>query len=1048
MRCPACGQENPDGFRVCGMCGSALEAPAPERRKLATLLFCDMSGSTAMGERVDAESVREMMFSYFHEMRGAIERHGGTVEKFIGDAVMAVFGVPTAHEDDALRAVRAASEMQERLGDLNAELERRYGSTIALRIGLNTGEVVAGDATARQALVTGDAVNIAARLEQAAEPGQILIGEPTFHLVRDAVSAEAVEPLELKGKSQPLPAYRLTRVHGAAPARARRLDMPMVGRAEELALLQDRLAKAASGRPTLVTVLGEPGVGKSRLAAELIASAQGFQVLSGRCLEYGEGITYWPIAEIVRQAAGIRDEHSREAALQRIEALVPGDVAVVVAQAIGVAEGNASTQEIAAATRVLLLTLARNRPVLVFVDDVHRAEPALLELLAGVAQLADQAPLLLLCLARPELLEGATTWEATVRLQPLENDAASALVEQLLGETALPAGLAERISGAAGGNPLFVEELVGMLVDDRLLERRNGSWAAAPGLAGFTVPPTLRELLGARLDRMPVGERAALECGAVEGQLFHRGAVVVLSEVAQRSQVPEALQALAEREYLHPAPASFADEGAFRIRHILIRDAAYEGIPKRVRAGLHERYADWLEHRAGERAIEYEEILGYHLEQAYLYRRELGPPTEADRALALRAAERLERAGRRALDRRDSPATVNLLARAAELLPSESRTRLELLHFVGEELGFMMDLERAEPTFRQVQEGAAELGDTRLETHARIWLALMRFFAEPDFGVVEMLAALAEVEAVFAELEDERGIARTHDWRSFVYSHMGRFADSSDEAEKAIELFRRLGDRRLAVEQYWYVGWAAACGPEPVENGIERCRRIVDEAGDDPTVGGHTRYSLARLEAKRGRFDEARELADHALAIFEDTGMAFGVWHPLCRAEIELLAGDEDAAERDLRRSLDPLVEMFDFPSATVAASLLAEVLVDRGQLAEADELVARAAEWAPKDQPIQHARVGAARARVLARQGHADAKAVAREAVRLADTTDFLELRGDCRLAFADVLRRAGDEDGAAEALAEALRLYKLKGNVVSADRVRALLAPISPAR
>lgn len=360
----------------------------------------------------------------------------------------------------------------------------------------------------------------------------------------------------------------------------------------------------------------------------------------------------------------------------------------------------------------------------------------------------------------------------------------------------------------------------------------------------------------------------------------------------------------------------------------------------------------------------------------------------------------------------------------------------------------MMELEGAQSTLREVQERAAALGDRRIESHARLWLALMRFFAEPDFGVLELLATIGEVESVFAELEDERGLARTHDGRSFAYSHLGRFADSSDEAAKAIELFLRIGDRRLAVEQYWYVGWAAACGPEHVDDAIERCRRILDEAGDDPTVGGHTRYSLARLEAKRGRYDDARDLADEALAIFVETGMAFSAWHPLCRGEIELLAGDDEAAERDLRSSLDPLVAMLDFPSATNAATLLAEVLLDRDELEEADELVARAAEWAPKDQPIQHARVGAARARVLARQGHPDAEAVAREAVALADTTDFLDLRGDSRVALADVLHRAGHEDGAAEALAEALRLYELKGNVVSADRVRALLAPISPAQ
>jgi class 3 adenylate cyclase/tetratricopeptide (TPR) repeat protein len=1044
MRCPDCGQESAESARFCNACASPLQPRSPERRKLATMLFCDMSGSTALGERVDAESVREMMFSYFHEMRGAIERHGGTVEKFIGDAVMAVFGVPIAHEDDALRAVRAASEMQERLARLNEELERRYGSTIALRIGVNTGEVVAGEAADRQALVTGDAVNVAARLEQTASPGEILIGDTTFRLVRDAVSAEPVEPLELKGKSEPLPAYRLVQVHAAAPARTRRLDTPLVGRHSELALLRDALSGAAHGRPALVTVVGEPGVGKSRLAAELLRSAGEFQVLSGRCLQYGEGITYWPLAEMVHQAAGIRDEHTRDEALGRIAALVTGEAAATLAQAIGLAEGHASTQEIASAFASLLASLARDRPVLALVDDIHWAEPSLLELLVRLPAQAGDARLLLLCLARPELVEGDTAWEATIRLQPLEEQTAGELVEQLLGATALPAGLAERIAGAAGGNPLFVEELVGMLVDDGLLERRNGSWAATAGLAEVAIPPTLRELLEARLDRMPKGERATLERAAVEGQLFHRGAVAQLSETAERPHVPVLLQALAAREYIRPAPASFTDEGAFRIRHVLIRDAAYEGLPKRLRSTLHELFADWLEEKAGERTGEYEEILGYHLEQAYRYREELRPATEEDRALALRAAERLERAGRRALDRRDSPAAVNLLSRAAELLPPDSPLRLELLHFVAEELSFMMELERATSILQEVRQRAAALGDRRLEAHARLWLGLMRFFAEPDFGALELLAELAEAETVFAELGDERGIARTHDGRSFAYSHLGRFADSNAEAEKALGIFLRIGDRRLAVEQYWYVGWAAERGPELVDDAIERCRRILDEAGDDPAVGGHTRYSLAVLEAKRGRFDDARELADQALAIFEETGMVFALWHPLCRGRIERLAGNDTAAERELRRSLDPLVANFDFPSATSAASLLAEILVDRERPDEAGEVVALAADWAPKDQPIAHARVRAARARLLARQGDPEAEAEAREAVRLADTTDFLELRADCRVALADVLRVACDHDGATEALTQALGLYELKGNVVSADKVRALRAPV----
>jgi class 3 adenylate cyclase len=346
--CGACGRESPEGFGFCPSCGAPLVEPEPERRKLVTLLFCDVSGSTAMGERVDAESVRELMFRYFHSMRDAIERHGGTVEKFIGDAVMAAFGVPVSHEDDALRAVRAAAEMQHRVVDLNEELRRRVGTTIALRIGVHTGEVVAGDAALdRETFVTGDAVNTAARLEQAASPGEVLIGQPTLRLVRDAVEVEAIEPLSAKGKAEPLPAYRLIRVHALSPGRARRFGGVLVGRRSELTLLGDVLEDVANGACRLTSVVGEAGVGKSRLVQEIVREADAL-VLEGRCLAYGDGITYWALAEIVRAAAGIHDETTAEEAQRRVVRLV-GDqnVASPLALALGIGEGTASPETIA-----------------------------------------------------------------------------------------------------------------------------------------------------------------------------------------------------------------------------------------------------------------------------------------------------------------------------------------------------------------------------------------------------------------------------------------------------------------------------------------------------------------------------------------------------------------------------------------------------------------------------------------------------------------------------------------------------------------------------
>ena len=373
---------------------------------------------------------------------------------------------------------------------------------------------------------------------------------------------------------------------------------------------------------------------------------------------------------------------------------------------------------------------------------------------------------------------------------------------------------------------------------------------------------------------MAANERSALERGAVEGQLFHRGAVAALSEESERTTLPDRLTSLVGKEYIRPAPADFVDEAAYRFRHILIRDAAYEALPKKVRADLHERFADWLEERAGDRVTEFDEILGYHLEQAFRYLEELGPVTEAGRAVAARAAERLERAGRRALDRRDSTATVNLLSRAVDLLPSEDERRLELLLYVGEELGLMMDLDRASAAMAEVQEGATALGDERLAGRARLWGGLMRFWGDADFGVHEYLA---EIDDVASGSEDASVTARAHDMRAFVFAHMGRFAASQQEAEQAIAGFRQLGDRRSTIEQFWYLGWAAAYGPAPVEDGVRRCRQVLEEAGDDPGVEGHTLYSLAVLESLRGRFDEARELAERGLAVFERTGMFHGL---------------------------------------------------------------------------------------------------------------------------------------------------------------------------
>jgi class 3 adenylate cyclase len=558
-RCAACGQENPDGFRFCGACGAEL-APAAiprEQRKTVTVLFCDATGSTALGEQLDPEALRRTMGRYFGEIRWIVERHGGTVEKFIGDAVMAVFGIPVAHEDDALRAVRAAGEIRERIGSLGEEL----GVALSFRTGVNTGEVVAGEG---ETLVTGDAVNTAARLEQAAPPGEVLLGPTTLVLVRDAVEVEAVEPLELKGKRERVPAFRLVSVDPTAEAYARHLDAPLVGRVREKARLAGEYELAVAERAChLFTLLGSAGVGKSRLVAEFLAGVGGeADVLRARCLHYGDDITYWPLVEILL-AIGVEPE-----------------------SVLGT-----SPAETQLAFRKLLEARAAERPQIVVLDDIQWAEGVFLDLIEHVADWSRDAPIFLLCMARPELLEDRSSWgggklnAATILLEPLSAGDCDVLIDELAGDLVVDPDVRRRILAAADGNPLFIEEMLAMV-------------AEGDGQTDVVVPPTIHALLQARLDRLAAEERDVIGRGAVEGQVFHRGAVQELAEEPSRESVPTHLLTLVRKDLIRPHQPTFAGDDAYRFRHLLIRDAAYEALPKETRAELHERFAAWLERHA------------------------------------------------------------------------------------------------------------------------------------------------------------------------------------------------------------------------------------------------------------------------------------------------------------------------------------------------------------------------------------------------------------------------------------------------------------------
>jgi class 3 adenylate cyclase len=592
------------------------------QRKTVTIVFTDVVGSTTLGEGLDPEVLRRIMTTYFDRMRAVLERHGGTVEKYIGDAVVAVFGIPELREDDALRAVRAAGEMRTALEDLNRELQDRHGVRIEARTGVNTGEVLAQDTHADTPL-SSDATNTAARLEQAAGPGEVLLGDATYRLIRDAVRAEPAGPIELKGKAEAQVAWRLINVSTEGPGIARRLDSPIVGRDRELALLREAFHQATEERACrLVTVLGAPGVGKSRLAGELIDWLEDrATVLRGRCLPYGDGITYWPVAEVVREAGSIAEDDTREEAGDRITALLgghgeAGTIAEGVNSILGLTDTPALAQETFWAVRRLLEALAERRPVVVVFDDIHWGEATFLDLVEYLAGWSAGAPILLLCLARPDLVDARPSWGAdapSIRLQPLTEEESGQLIDNLLGRAPLEEEARVRIRRAAEGNPLFVEEILRMLVDEGLLRRDDGRWVATGDLSSIAIPATISALLAARLERLSGEERAVIHRASVVGKTFWWGAVAELSPVPERSAVGGHLQALVRRELVRPDRSRFAGEDAFRFSHILIRDAAYAGTTKELRAELHERFADWLERRSADRPAEFEEVVGYHL---------------------------------------------------------------------------------------------------------------------------------------------------------------------------------------------------------------------------------------------------------------------------------------------------------------------------------------------------------------------------------------------------------------------------------------------------
>jgi tetratricopeptide (TPR) repeat protein len=919
--------------------------------------------------------------------------------------------------------------MRVALTTLNADLKRDHEVEIETRTGVSTGEVVAG---AGETLVTGDPVNVAARLEQSARRGEILLGDGTFRLVRDVALVEPVGELALRGKTRQVSAWRLLSVLPDLPAFARALATPFVGREEELGALEAAFERAAAERCCqLVTVLGQPGIGKSRLVRELATTVgDRARILVGRCLPYGEGITYWPLVDIVRQVAGKDPQAVVSALLADDED--GGLVAELVAAAVGASERMGSTDEIKWAVRKLLEGLACDQPLVVVVEDLHWAERTFLDLLEYLADFPARGSILLLASARHELLEMRPSWTSPkselVSVEPLPEPEIETLIDRLTEADELPDAVRARIVQVAEGNPLFVEQLIAM-------------WAEA-GRDELAIPLTIQAVLTARIDRLEAGERAVMERASVEGRTFHRGSVVELLPNSVRAEAAPLLLGLMRKGLIHPDRAEIPGEDGFRFAHVLLRDMAYGSIPKELRSDLHERFAGWLEGTVGERAAEYEEILGFHLEKAYQYRTELGPIDKRALELAAQAVNRLASAGRRARTRGDLPAAVNLFDRALQLVRSDDPQRGEFLAELGWMLGWT-ERPRAEAILTEAAQVARGCGDRRLELRASLWRAYVRGLIEPEGSRHELMRLAEQAIPVFERLRDDRGLMEA--WRAVAYFHKftARHGPEAEALGRALAYARRAGagseERRIMAVRLSRL----ISGPFPLSDAVREYEEMIKQIGDDLPLRAEVSIRFACAEAMAGRLVEARALDGQGWTIFEELGLA--ETHAVLShysGSTYLLADDPTAAERRLRWAHRVLLDGAEKAVRSSVAGLLAEALYVQGRLEECERFSKISEEAGASDDVSSQVAWRSTRAKVLARLGEpARADELAREAVARANNTDAPELRGKALMDLAEILLLAGRPDDAASLVGQALSLYEEKGNVVSAVKARTLL-------
>ncbi len=959
-------------------------------RKLATVLFADLVASTELVAGQDPEITRRRVTSFFDGVSRCIETHGGTVEKFAGDAVMAAFGIPLAHEDDADRAVRAGFGI----------LEHTRGLGLEARVGIEAGEVVVDETDSTFA--TGEAVNVAARLQQAAAPGEILMGEAAHGLTDGRIEADQIGPLELRGFRNPIRAYRAVCTLDGAVLR-RKISAPFIGRESELDLLQNTYARTVRDRrPHVFTVYGEPGVGKSRLIREFLAGTEGATILSGRALPYGEGVTYWPLAEMVKAAAGITDDDPMERAREKlIECCGDEAIAELLGLASGVmeaVEGRRGQPEIAWAAREFVDELADVQPLVMVFEDIHWAEEPLLELIDHLAQWVRERALMIICLARPELLDVRPGWgggrvrSTAIELEPLPRDESERLADALLAEHDVSDKVQARLLDKTEGNPLFVEEIVRML-----LERGTDG--------GDRIPDSLQALIGARIDRLPAGQKIVLQRGSVIGRVFWAGAIDYLSPEYDADELEDMLDDLLLRDFVtREERSTITGESAYRFKHGLIREVSYGGLSKSGRAEYHTRFSEWLRQKADKELLE---IRAYHLDQACRLYAELDG--QAPEELSREAAKALEAAGKRALARESNLAARKLLTRSVELEPTLGR------RFLAARAAWQLaDLPVVRDEMTVLADQAEIEGDRAIQSRALT--ALSEVAASLD-GELGRAADLADAALDVVEPDDHEGRFTALDRRARVARWAGRETEGEEFEELALEAARAAGrkdyEARAALQLAGiHIGRMEEDKAEPL---IARALELADESGSI-VARASAAQSKGQLHRVRGELEEAEGWFTKALDLYREAASASEIaWTSRQLALVAWKTGNPAKAEKLLRESIRLLAPMQERGTMCESQRLLAQVLLAEGRIDEAEKYALASRETVSGEDLTSRATTRVALAQVRAAQGRDDeAEELFREAVEIIDGSEYCRVLLDVLPSYAEFLR-ARDRDAEA---------------------------------